>query len=174
MNRLNNIKENMEPWIKQKVDASINAEMEYIEQHLNKVREDFIDKIMQIIETGNPTIDQLIICYLSSSIAIKKYELCLIPFKGMPFIQKLHNEIYIEYPDLFKPLLSIENELEEVMRKNFVHILPYEVEEIRRDCMNRYGHQLREIFCRIFNTTKGNIQVYFGIFMGDVWEVGRI
>ena len=51
MNRLNNIKENMEPWIKQKVDASINAEMEYIEQHLNKVREDFIDKIMQIIET---------------------------------------------------------------------------------------------------------------------------
>lgn len=174
MNRLDEIRCYMENYIKDKADESIAAEIEYLNTALNEVKGKLIFRIRQAFENSTMETDKIVICYLHSAIAEGKCELCLIPFKDNPFIIMPENEVYMEYSEILK-LVVVENSYwEKIMRKKFIQLLSYEIEEIRREYLYRYSAGIGEILNRIFDGDDGNIRVFFGAYMGEIKEIGRI
>lgn len=174
MNRLNEIRDYMEKYIAENVAISIAEEQKYLSEQVNQAKDRLIIRISQALETSAERMDKVVICYLLSSIAIGKYEFCIIPFEEKPFISKPENDIYMDYSELFRLTILSEADLEKEMRKKFIRILPYEIEEIRREFLYRYSERTGELLSSILDSTAGGIKVFFGAYMGEIREIGRI
>lgn len=174
MNRLDEIRYYMENYIQDKADESITAEIEYLNTTLNEIRGKLTSRIRQAFENSTMETDKIMICYLHSAIAEGKCELCLIPFKDNPFIRIPENEVYMEYSEILKFTFVENSYWEKIMRKKFIQLLSYEIEEIRREYLYKYSAEIGEILDSIFDGDEGNIRVYFGAYMGEIKEIGRI
>ena len=174
MDRLDEIRCYMEKYIAEQVDISIAAEKKYMSQHVDRIKDKLTVRIRQTLDASARETDKIIICYLYSSIAIGKNELCLIPFGKRPFIEKPENEIYMDYSEILNLAIVNEAEMEKEMRKKFIRILPYEIEEIRREFMYGYSYRIGELLSGILSDGEEGIRIFFGTYMGEAAEIGRI
>lgn len=165
MNRLDEIRSHMEEYIKEQVEKihlnSISSEVKNVLMH----------KIKQILDSSDSN-DKIMICYLHSSIAEEKCELCLFAFKEAPFIVMPENELYVDYSEILNLPVDITECLEKEIRKKFVRLCPYEIEEIRREFMFRCSADIGRLLKGVFKE-EGNIQIFFGAYMGEYEEIGR-
>ena len=173
MNRIGEIKKYAEEYIIGSIYSHIEEDRKYLYQHADEVKSALALRMRQIL-SNDKGINKVVICYLYSSIAMKRQELCIIPFMDMPFVMQLENEIYIEYSEILGYSIMEEDHLERILRNKFVQLLPYEIEEIIREYMYRYSEKIGELLSEILCGGEEGIKVFFGSYMGEVKEIGRI
>lgn len=173
MDRLSELKDYMEEHILDRINAHITAEQKYMYQNADEVKNRIILKIRKI-QSGNKEVDKVIICYLYSSIAMKKNELCLIPFANLPFAEQPENEVYMAYSEILKTPFMEEKYFERILREKYVQLLPYEVEEIRREYMYRYSEKIGDLLSELLSSCESGIRVFYGAYMEKVKEIGRV
>lgn len=173
MNRLDEIRRYMENYIQDKADENITAEIDCLNTTSSKAKDKLISRIRQAFVHSAVEADKIMICYLHSSIAEGKCELCFIPFKDNPFIIMPEKEVYMEYSEFLKFTVVENSYWEKIVRTKYIQLRSYEIEEIRREYMFKYSLGIEKVLSRIFDD-EGNIGVYFGAYMGEIKEIGRI
>lgn len=173
MNRIGEIKKYMEEYITSSINFHMEEERKYLRQHADEVKSALAFRIRHIL-CNDRGINKVIICYLYSSIAMKGQELCMLPFTDMPFAVQPENEIYIECSEILGYSIKEEEHLERMVRNKFVQLLPYEIEEIKREYMYRYSERIGELLGEILCEGEEGIEIFFGSYMGEVKEIGRI
>ena len=166
MNRIENIKKYAEEYIINSINLQMEIDRKYLCRHANEVKNGLALKMNQILRQ-NKGIDKITICYLYSSIAMKKHELCLIPFADIPFVEWPESEI-------LKTSIIEEKYFERILREKFVQLLPYEVEEIRREYMCLYSEKIGELLSEILNDSESGVRIFYGAYMDEIKEIGRI
>ena len=174
MHRLDEIRSYMENCIKEQVENSISAEREYLNNASSEVKNKLVFKIRQVLKNSGGNAQNVMVCYLYSSIAEEKCELCLFSFKDFPFIIMPENETYMDYSEILKLHVVSMEYLKKEIRKKFVQLCPYEIEEIRREFMYRYSAGIGKLLRSVLNNEEGNIRVFFGTYMGEYEEIGRV
>lgn len=112
------------------------------------------------------------ILYLESSLLIKSQELLLLLLNDEFYIDSLPIEHYFQIPVFFD---EFENNVEKMLydlEKCFNHIQPFEIHELRRNCVEYYYASVYKLFHD--NLSNLDIPCYLKVFYGKYMGKARV
>ncbi len=168
MERLDEMREKLKEWMWENAGGSRQETEKYLRQHPGELSGRLMENIRHITRDNPKGKNKIALCCLRSSILDGSDELCLLTFDTVPFVDRTDEAVYVGMPEIFRYAKEKVEGLYREMGRNFIRVLPYEKEEMRREYMYGYLDFVPGFLSLILENDIQGMEVYVGEYMGEL------
>lgn len=175
MNRFKEVNETSEIFLNELLEKRKKITKQYFIKEQRAWRFKFCNALMPFIEKNGENMKNLVISCLSSSIVTNDNTYQISLYNDDIYVDPYPPCIYYMPEFLFYEIEKDNEEIKEFLRKHFIRMMDYEVEEVRRKYMVKVYFSCKNFFIDLLpDDGKKDICVWFGEYMKSAEYIGRI
>lgn len=138
-----------------------------------ETKKNFLEVLQELDSLKEGTI---VISYLRSSFITQNHEFYISCYSGEPFVEECPDGVFYSLKTYFKEIEDDYLILEKLVKSKFIQVFSWELEEIRRNYMERVYAGCIKLFCDIFLKldTKIRSKIYYGEYMSRIVQISTV